>query len=225
MLSRAKRHPALTDRSALIELFTAQHVPLAPAVLDFQEHFGGIDYRTRSGHGFYFDLFNGQDPYAHDSLQADQDGTGAWFFPLGEHPYAQLGFEIRDDGTVCCRQWHTAELASSVEVYIESDSVEDHMLSLQPEWWWIPLGEMDHEDRRLNSIAAAHRTIVPEASDQFNLWWANYESRIHRQTSISKDPNKDVGFAYFRTDSAATAFKHRAAAALNRALTIERYPY
>jgi hypothetical protein len=211
MLGRGEWHDAVRDRQTLVKGLVAEDAPVVEPPLRFQETYGGLEYDVRGNFtGFYFDMCDFDDKSGVWLPGIVQEDDGQWLFGIGYHATAQIGFFMLESGTICVAEGDVVPIATSIEKYIESDAMIDELMSIQPKWWLVPLGDMDHRDQRLDAIAARGRSVIEVASDQYTLWWADEHSRIRRCVFYTLKAGTDVGFGYFRSADRAREFLAKA---------------
>ncbi len=193
MLERRPRQLTITDREAIIERITKAGLPVFEPIVAFQARYGGMEYRVRgTGHGFAFDLLSGP-PDEPPSLYGEKDPQGFWAFWCGDERTTPFQFFIRQDGAICVDvgDYVLLPIASSVEKYIESDTLQEGLMAIQAKWWQI-FFQVPATDRAVDAVLAQGRTVVDVASDAYTTWWANEYSRIRRRTMFTPDATNRV---------------------------------
>jgi hypothetical protein len=225
MLARGRWHSAERRPGAIIERISRAGRPWFPPIVDFQARYGGLAYVARSGDGFHFDLFLTGSAIDDVRLSIDQDEEGAWYYEIGTPRIAQIYYGMRQDGVVCSGgDEGLVPIASSIEKYIENDAVGDEMLGIQQQWWQLPLGSIERDDRRLDAIVAAGREVLQRASDEYTTWWEDGDSRVRRGVAHDAGPSWDMANAYFRTRAAAESFVGQVSGVIVPPFDIYHYP-
>lgn len=205
MLARGHRHPCPTQRTEIVALIEQAHLPVYDAVVAFQERWGGVEYWVgQQSHGTLLGIA--------PSLDATVDGVddnGRFLFECADRHSAQVFFRMDHAGIVyiCAGGMNPTHhpIASSIEMYIESDAVEDEMLTAAGPWprprvhrWHLLLfDEVPHDDKKVDQHIDL--PLIPEASDAYTTWWKGEDIRIRRCVDWTADQALDHIYAYTRT--------------------------
>lgn len=189
MLARSTRFPCPTSRDDIVHLIEQEQLPIFDTIVDFQQRFGGIEYRVgRNKDGFLLGIL----PTWHDGINGFEE-QGRYFFECAQHSSAQLRFFMDQDGVFYVDDF---PLASTIETYIESDAIGDEMIR-QGGWRSKDLGEVARNDRRID--ARISLPVIPEASDAYLIWWGDETTRINRIGFWAPVKQLDMIFVYGKT--------------------------
>ena len=203
MLKRGKRRTHPRERRDIATYIEQAELPVFEPVLQFGERSGGIEYRVRGAtSGLWLGLVWTWGVSAPNGVEGPQvDGwledDGRYLFECAIHPVGQVRFTLDQSGTLNVDEM---PIASSVEVYIESDSVLDSLTDVQRKWMWLLFGNAPRGDRGVDEhLARSGFVVVPEASDEYITWWRDTDVWVHRHMFWDGEGNSDRLNAYART--------------------------
>lgn len=138
MLIMGKKIDTIKGIDNIKKLFIEKGIPLFSKVIEFQERYGGINYKI--GHEFYegfsMDLFNYSLPENQYRFRGYKKIDGKYFFNCMDYHYAgDLGPYIDEDGKIY--DFGMGKLfirADSIEEFLEDEGIKFYFVSKQDQW-------------------------------------------------------------------------------------------
>jgi hypothetical protein len=171
----------ITDRLAVIEYLTKQHITPFPAIVDFQMDFSGLELTVSKNRGatFYTRLFPANSVARNMEIEQVVVDGQTYFF-CGDHETAQFYFVVGQHGQMCTYDNSTVNIiSSSFEKFIENYAMQD-LLSRQKRYehpYFYNLKKVEAFDTLTKDYS---RDLM--ANDDYNTWLSSYDITVVKGT-------------------------------------------